>query len=375
VYQLRDIIVKIYHYSTERFPFIKTRREQGVSESDLEEAVHKAKKMGLPLPYVDHVSFFIDPIPKETIAAIFSNKHPFWKAGQTLYEHVIDTKDINEKSFYRIVETPEIDKYTDQFDWTVKDLSVRSKYFVEMNKEMLRLGYSGYSINKMVKMCQRFIGKTEGYYIKARQRPDAADSEQLYAGNVPHLMIYPMGGVIPVESKELIKLGSAKPIVTDLLYHLSFNDKLPTTLYPRQPMDSTVVKGKFVEELPPRISFSPTIQQCFSALYPNISKYFEEENYPHMDMYVYVPVGKSDRISNKEVNDKVWDAHITGEVCFKTPTKVMRVAKIRIFNPGNLTSKNCIYAQPFNNPMAKCRFVAPIITFAVIDEYLKVPVL
>ncbi len=367
--------MKLYHYSTERFPFIKTRREQGVSKSDLEEAENKAKKMGLPLPYVDHVSFFIDPIPKETIAAIFSNKHPFWKAGQMLYEHVIDTKDIDEKSFYRIVETPAIDKYTDQFDWTVKDLPTRSKYFVAMNKEMMRLGYSGYGISKMVKMCQPFVGKTEGYYIKARQRPDAADSEKLYAGNVPHLMIYPVGGVIPVESKELIKLGSTKPIVSDLLYHLSFNGKLPTTLHPRQPMDSVVVKGKYVEELPPRISFSPTIQQCFAALYPNISKYFEEENYPYMDMYVYVPVGKSDRIPNNEVINKVWDAHVTGEVCYTTPTKVMRVAKIRIFNPGKLTTKNCIYTQPFNNPMSKVRFVAPIINFEIIDEYLKVPVL
>lgn len=367
--------MKLYHYSIDRFPFIKTRREQGVSAEVIAEAEHKAKKMGLPLPYIDHVSFFIEPIPKETIASIFDNKHPFWKSGQTLYEHVIDTKDIDEKSFYRIVETPEIDKYTDRFDWSNKDQSVRSKYFVDMNKEMLRLGYAGYGISKMIKKCEQFLGKTEGFYIKARQRPDAADSETLYAGNVPHVMIYPIGGIIPVESKTLIKLGSAKPIVDDLLYHLSFNGSLPNILQPRQPADSTTVNGKFVEELPPRVSFSPTVQQCFTALYPNISQYFEEKNYPHMDMYVYVPVGESERIAENIVLDKVWDAHVTGEVCFTTPTKVMRVAKVRIFNPGKLTSDNSIYAPPFNNPMAKRRFVAPIIKFKVIEEYKKVPVL
>lgn len=367
--------MKLYHYSTERFPFIKTRREQGLTKEILEEAEHKAKKMGLPLPYVDHVSFFFDPIPKETIAAIFDNKHSFWKTGQMLYEHVIDTKDIDEKSFYRIVETPEIDKYTDQFDWSVKDLSTRSKYFVAMNKEMMRLGYSGYGISKMVKIAQQFVGKTEGYYIKARNRPDAADSVNLYAGNVPHLMVYPIGGVIPVESKELIKLGAAKPTVTDLIYHLSFNSALPSTLQPRQPADSATTTGKFAEELPPRISFSPSVQQCFIALYPNISKYFEEENYPYMDMYVYVPIGKGNRIPKSVVLDKVWDAHVTDEVCFTNPTKVLRVAKIRIFNPGKLTRDNSIYTQPFNNPMAKVRFVAPIINFKVIEEYSKVPVL
>ena len=100
--------MKLYHYSTERFLKIETRRLQGIAEQEIKSAEDKASKMGLPLPYVDHVSFFLEPIPKDTIASIFKGEHPFWKAGQTLYEHVVDTKTIDEKSFYRIVETPEI---------------------------------------------------------------------------------------------------------------------------------------------------------------------------------------------------------------------------------------------------------------------------
>lgn len=367
--------MNLYHYSTERFPFIKTRREQGVSKEVLEEAEHKAKKMGLPLPYVDHVSFFLEPIPKETIAAIFSNKHPFWRAGQKLYEHVIDSDDIDEKSFYRIVETPEINKFTDQFDWAVKDLTARSKYFVEMNKEMLRLGYSGYGISKMVSKCQQFIGKTEGYYIRARTLDSDGHSATQYAAYVPHLMVYPKGGVIPIKSVSLITLGSGRPPVTELLYHLSFNSNLPAALQPRQPHGEPAKVSIYTEKLPPRVSFSPSVQQCFTAIYPNISKYFEEEKYPYMDMYVYAPIGKGKRLSQDIVLQNVWDSHVTEEVCFVSSIQITRVAKIRIFNPKTLNRDNSIYTQPFNSRMAKVRFVAPIVNFDILERFSTIPVL
>lgn len=367
--------MKLYHYSLERFPSILTRRLQGMSESELKEAEVKASKMGLPLPYVDHVSFFLEPIPKDTIAAIFKFEHPFWKVGQQLYEHVIDTKDIDEKSFYRIVETPEIDKYTDQFDWSVKDLSVRSKYFQAMNKEMIRLGWSGYGISKMVQKCSVFIGKTEGFYIQARMREDEEMSRQLYAGNVPHLMIYPKGGEIKVESVKEIKLGGAKPIVTELVYHLSFRDDLPTVLTPKQPDGSATTTGKLTEILPPRVSFAPSIQQCFSAIYPNVSKYFEEHNYPHMDMFVYCPLSVGKKIPKDTILESVWDSHITDEVCYTTNIKVIRVAKIRITNPHLNKFREDIYTNPFNNPMAKRRYVSPKIEFTTVNPFYNVPLI
>ena len=367
--------MKLYHYSTERFLKIETRRLQGIAEQEIKSAEDKASKMGLPLPYVDHVSFFLEPIPKDTIASIFKGEHPFWKAGQTLYEHIVDTKDIDEKSFYRIVETPEIDKYTDQFDWGVKDLATRSKYFQAMNKEMLRLGWSGYGISKMVQKCSVFIGKTEGYYIQARMREDADMSRQLYAGNVPHLMIYPKGGSVEVESVKEIKLGNVKPVVTELVYHLSFRENLPTVLTPKQPDGSATTINVLTEQLPPRVSFAPTIQQCFSAIYPNVAKYFEEHNYPHMDMYVYCPLSGGKKIPKNTILERVWDSHITDEVCYVVNIKVIRVAKIRIGNPYLNKQREDIYTCPFNNPMAKRRFVSPKVDFTILNAYYPVPIL
>lgn len=370
--------MKLYHYSTERFPFIKTRREQGITKETLEEAEHKAKKMGLPLPYVDHVSFFLEPIPKETIAAIFSNNHPFWRAGQTLYEHVIESSDIDEKSFYRIVETPEIDKYTDRFDWSVKDLPTRSKYFVDMNKEMMRLGYSGYGISKMVKKCQQFLGKTEGYFIKARQRVDAADSATLYAGNVPHLMIYPIGGIIPVKSVSRITLGSGRPTLMNLLYHISFNDNLPYQLIPRQPVGADMPKSDYTEKLQKRVSFSPTIQQCFMAIYPNnMDSFFQKDQYPWLDMYVYCPTKMVRQIPQAKVHERVWDAVYTEEVCFVEPVPIIKVAHIRILNPYPAADKdeNWLKGHPHGNPMLKELFLSPKIEFEIVKQYQNIPVL
>jgi hypothetical protein len=69
-------------------------------------------------------------------------------------------------------------------------------------------------------------------------------------------------------------------------------------MYPRQPhglKDPDDIKKKltqsiFAENLPPRISFSPSVTECFRAIWPNIHKYFTRHKYPHMDMYVYALV-------------------------------------------------------------------------------------
>lgn len=367
--------MKLYHYSTEPLELLLTRREQGVSAEQITEAEIKAKKLGLPLPYIDHISFFLEPIPKETIASIFKNQHPFWKAGAEIYEHVIDSSSIPAQSQYMIVETPVIDQYTDQFDWSVTDLKVRSSYFIAMHKEMKRLGLLGVGIPKMVKLLTPFLGKTEGYYIKSRMAKDADVTKTQYAAGVPHLMVYPIGGRVKVEKVYKIKLGVAKPTVTNLVYHLSFNDTLPPILVPRQPADSGGNTSNLVEKLPPRVSFSPTIQQCFSAIYPNISQYFEKLNYPYMDMYVYCPVKWGKQIPTNTILEKVWDSHITGEVCYQEPVQVVKVAQIRIRQVGNQGSEQMIFAQPFNNPFMKPRFISPIIRFEVVKQIENVPLL
>lgn len=130
------------------------------------------------------------------------------------------------------------------------------------------------------------------------------------------------------------------------LYHISFSNALPITMYPRQPhglsnpddINKAPHESIFQEKLPPRVSFSPSVVECFRAIWPNIHKYFTNYKYPHIDMYVYILVkGTESQMLTPEkmtLESKLWDAHYTKEHCFLTKVKVAKIAKIRIKNPA-----------------------------------------
>lgn len=130
------------------------------------------------------------------------------------------------------------------------------------------------------------------------------------------------------------------------LFHISFSGSLPNTMYPRQPqglsnpddINKPPHESIFQEKLPPRVSFGPSIIECFRAIWPNIHKYFTKFKYPHIDMYVYTVIkGNENQMLTPEkmtLESKLWDAHYTHEHCFLTKVKVAKVAKIRIMNPA-----------------------------------------
>jgi hypothetical protein len=136
-------------------------------------------------------------------------------------------------------------------------------------------------------------------------------------------------------------------------YHLSFNGELEGKWIPRQPdgydeqnnKDSTIGEPSVA-----RISVAPTIEGCIRAIYPNVFRFFEKNNYPYIDMYVYSPekLLKRDVVSTKELTTKryVWDAHVTGEFWIIHPVVMKRIAKIRIMNPGK---NNVMHTYPFND--------------------------
>lgn len=109
----------------------------------------------------------------------------------------------------------------------------------------------------------------------------------------------------------------------------------------------------------PRISVSPTLGQCFWAIYPNISRFFEEKKYPYMDMAVYVPVitSSTQLMSNEEIVKKrlVHDAHITGEYFILSDVKMVKHSEIRIFN---CTKNKEIWFHPFNDKKYPKRFLS-----------------
>ncbi len=200
--------MKLYHYSTSPYNELLTKRKQGgLTPDQIKRSVDHANLIHDPGPYIDHISLFFDPIPLERIAKIFGNRHDFWKTGQGVYVHVIDTASLPRDLLWSIVETPEIDNYTDQFDWTITDKAVRTKYLQDMNDEMVRLKLVGRTTKGLVEAVKPYLGKTEQAYIDARKRSDAEDTLKQYAANVPHLMVYPATGKIKVESYQLDIVG------------------------------------------------------------------------------------------------------------------------------------------------------------------------
>lgn len=352
--------MRLYHYSTGQLLELLTRRLQGADEKEIDSATFKAKQMGLPFPYHDHISFFLEPLPLEYIASTFPHGHPFWVSGKELYEHVIDSRDIVPNSFWRIVESVEQEKFSDKFDWeNTKDLKVRSGWFQQLNNFTAKKGYSGYHIPLLEKVKSKVKPlSTLDYYRRAAVLREPDNTQ--YAAYVPHVMIYPIGGKIPVKSSRKVMLGNRK--ADPVLFHLSFRD-LPHTLIPRQPEDSGSDESAFTEVLPNRVSFSPTIKQAFAAIYPNISKFFENESQPSIRMRVYSPVGNATlpTIPEDKVQQRVYDAHYTGEVCYTAPVKVEYVGEVIIHNDGK-----DIVIHPFNDTTKPKQFIAPDATMEFI---------
>ena len=68
----------LYHYSDKLFDRLLTKRKQGVTDDE-----NKLEKYA----YLDHISFFLEPIPLDILPSIHKNKHPFYVEGKELNEY------------------------------------------------------------------------------------------------------------------------------------------------------------------------------------------------------------------------------------------------------------------------------------------------
>lgn len=138
------------------------------------------------------------------------------------------------------------------------------------------------------------------------------------------------------------------------LFHLSFSKQTSSIWKPRLP-DGTELVPEGSEDLGepsiPRISFSPTLEQCFRAIWPNIDQYFKIKKYPYLEFYVYTPILTP---SNKVVPPNVllderwvWDAHITYEHWVLNPVKMHLLGKCRV---KNTLSSGLLMTRIFNDP-------------------------
>ena len=155
------------------------------------------------------------------------------------------------------------------------------------------------------------------------------------------------------------------------VYHLSFNKDLPNVLKPKQPYGLGTNKEHFTyEDLPERTSFSPTIKECWYAIYQNVKHYFNDGQYkyPYLNFYVYSANITSDTkiIDEETMMARVHDYYKTKEVAVTEPIEVELVGKVRIYN--NEDARN-IYYYPFNNTDNGKRLLATKPIMEIIENY------
>lgn len=163
---------------------------------------------------------------------------------------------------------------------------------------------------------------------------------------------------VPVEANSARMLGSQ---IKFPLYHISFETDLNGVWQPRNPYgEDNAQDALYAEPDLPRISCAPTIEQCFQAIYPNVSQYFEIENYPNLDFHVYCPIFRGyERVLPPRylTNHRyVHDAHLTDEYCILDPVFMRKIGQVRIQNTEHNSTLNY---HPFNQLTNSERFFAP----------------
>lgn len=144
------------------------------------------------------------------------------------------------------------------------------------------------------------------------------------------------------------------------LFHISLNDKLPSTLIPKKPEGSDdESEGKIYTEFStPRVSFAPTIFHCLQAIIPNVWHLFDttsgQKNGVEFAAYVANPNRRNKVVTPEELTKKrwVWDAHVTHEYCFLNPIDIYYCGKFLAFvdksDPG-------LTIYPYNDKKEKPR--------------------
>jgi hypothetical protein len=214
--------MKLYHYTPYLYRELLTRKarlprnrsiegtnnpNESLTEASYMDSVKRAKDFSQVGSYNDHISFFIDPIPSGMIGTLFENHHHSWYNGNMLFEHVIDTADIPQGFLFEIVETPIDIETLDKTQWVDTDAFVK-RYMFNMAAVKIANGERGKGKPSLDKQILRFTGCTEQAYTAAKKRHDWEDNKTKYAACVPHVMVYPPGGTIPVRTVNKIVIGS-----------------------------------------------------------------------------------------------------------------------------------------------------------------------
>lgn len=207
--------MKLYHYSQDFWPELKTRRVSGIASNDeIRKADQSAVQKESHGSYIDHISFFFDPIPAKLLGELFGSEHRAWFKGNELYEYVIDVDSLEAAIPYHVVEslrrTEFMDRFVEEHNWVEDDPVLLKRYLGELKRLEVKWGEFDKGLNHLKAQIKLNEGQTAENYLAASKREDFADGKHRYASNVPHLMLYPSGGIVAWETVNKVVIGSDK---------------------------------------------------------------------------------------------------------------------------------------------------------------------
>lgn len=140
------------------------------------------------------------------------------------------------------------------------------------------------------------------------------------------------------------------------LYHISLDDNLPSVLSPRLPDaggeegdDDEEAEEWYPEPAVPRVSFSPSVEFCFRAVYPNISHLLEGTDRKDITFTVYkaLPTRSNKPMTPLELHEQRWihDAFITQEHVFLRDIGIKKIGTVTFLNTSD---DKGLHYLPFN---------------------------
>lgn len=200
--------MKLYHYSKARVEELLTLRQQkaGTPEANSFKA-HDPTTSYHPAGYADHLSFFFERPPIESLASVFQEGHPVWYKGNDLYEYIVETRD-NDQFKYVLVESPERTAHYYDESYTDDDLQAWHKQELKI---LQKHNYIGEGSQQLERATRHLQGSTLSSYQQLRLRPNFEEIRLKYAATVPHVMLYPTSGKMPISQTHQVTVGN-KPI-------------------------------------------------------------------------------------------------------------------------------------------------------------------
>lgn len=202
--------MKLYHYSKDKYSVLKTRRTQGIlTKEEIQQADLDNKGNLGRAAYIDHISFFFDPIPLLLLPKLYKNENTSWFKGSHLVEYTVESDTLEKHIAYYVTETPEDLKDIEKIDdkkWD-SDPSYSKHYFEQKVKRKKTSGEIGTSLVELNKQISLYKGRTEEFYLLASKRKDFKENIKKYAASVPHVMVYPSKGLIPYVSTRNVVMG------------------------------------------------------------------------------------------------------------------------------------------------------------------------